>query len=182
MQHWQLNSVHLLKPGMHLYQFYHEAADYFPILTAYFKAGLIQNEACLWLVPDAFGKDRAYEAMKAEVVDIDVYISRGSFQILSADEWYLTGGRFDEERAVQNAAQAVAAAKALGHAVLRGAGDAGVIRHQDEPRLHAYEQKMDTWIHGQSVIGLCTYPLSRCTLAETKHVVETHDDVLIGRV
>ena len=182
MQHWELSSVHTLKPGMHLYQFYHEAQDYFEILTAYFRAGLIQDEACLWLVPDSFGVAKAYEMMKSVVMDLDIYRDRGSFKILSANDWYLTQGRFDEEKSMQNAAQAVAAAKALGHKVVRGAGDAGVIPHQDEARLHEYEKKMADWIPTQSVIGLCTYPLSRCTLAETKHVVEVHDDVLIGRV
>lgn len=180
MKSMDFDAVQNIRPGRHLYQFYRDEKDYLPLMAAYFKAGLAQGHACIWLVAAHIGCDQAYAALKQQMFDLDVYIAKGAMVISSAEEWYLTNDRFDQAKAVENAGKAFARIKALGYEVLRGAGDAGAIPQQDWPLLHQYECQMGPWISENAVIGLCAYPIAQCTLAMTKGILETHDDVLVG--
>jgi len=172
--------VQNISPGKHLYQFYRDASDYLPMMAAYFRAGLGQGNACLWLVAAHVGTQQAYQALKQQVVDIDVYMANGAMRIKSAEDWYLTEGRFDSEKAQQNALREYESVRAAGFSVLRGAGDAAAIPLADWPQLHEYECAIGDWIGSNPVIGLCAYPIAQCTLSQTKHILETHDDVLAG--
>lgn len=172
--------VQNVSPGKHLYQFYRDREDYLPLLTAYFRAGLAQSNACLWLVAKHVGCQNAYEALKAKVPDLDLYMNSGAMVIRSAEEWYLTNGRFDEEKSSQNAAREYDRIQAAGFSILRAAGDAAAIPLTDWDALHRYECSIGPWINSHPVIGLCAYPIAQCTLGKTKHVLETHDDVLVG--
>lgn len=180
MRKLDFDAVQNIRPGRHLYQFYRDPEDYLQLMASFFKAGLAQGHACLWLVAEAPGCALAYEFLKQHVYDLDVYIAKGGMSIRSAEDWYLSGGRFDERRALQNAGAEFERVKALGYAVLRGAGDAAAIPRQDWGLLHQYECKVGPWIKQNTVIGLCCYPIAQCTLALTKCVVEAHDDVLVG--
>ncbi len=180
MKNTDFDAVQNIRPGRHLYQFYRDQEDYLQLMASFFKAGLAQGHACLWLVAESLGCAHAYEFLKKNIYDLDVYLGKGAMKIHSAEDWYLSAGRFDEEKAVQNAGMEFARIKALGHAVLRGAGDASVIPRHDLERFHQYECRIGPWINQNEVIGLCCYPIAQCTLAVTKCVLESHDDVLVG--
>ena len=169
-----------IAPGKHLYQFYRDASDLLPLMTSYFRAGLAQGHACLWLVANHIGVEKAYHTLKHQVVDLDVYIANETMRIMSAEDWYLTDGRFDSVKAQSNAARQYEYIQAAGFSVLRGAGDAAAIPVEDWPKVHEYECAMGPWINSNPVIGLCAYPIAHCMLSQTKHVLETHDGVLVG--
>jgi len=172
--------VQNISPGKHLYQFYRDASDYLPLMIAYFRAGLAQGHGCHWLVAKHIGPDKAYQALKQQVVDLDRYIENQTLRILSAEDWYLTDGRFDSAKAKNNAAYHFERIKAAGFSVLRASGDAAAIPQEDWSKLHEYECEIGPWISSNPVIGLCAYPIAQCTLSQTKHVLETHNDVLAG--
>jgi len=172
--------VQNISPGKHLYQFYRDASDYLPLMTAYFRAGLAQGHACLWLVAKHVGVEKAYQALKQQVPELDICIADGSMRILNAEDWYLTEGRFDSAKAQANSARQYERITAAGFSVLRGAGDVAAIPVEDWPIVHEYECAIGSWINSNPVIGLCAYPIAQCTLSQTKHVLETHDDVLAG--
>ncbi len=180
MYHPDFDRTHNITPGKHLYQFYRDKTDYLSLMTAYFRAGLAQRHACLWLVAHHVGDENAYRALKAQMVDLDLYIDTGAMAIHSAEDWYLSAGRFDGDQASQNAGREYERIKAAGFSILRGSGDVAAIPLEDWAKLHAYECRIGPWINQNHVIGLCAYPIAQCTLSQTKHVLETHDDVLVG--
>ena len=175
------DSLHNIIPGKHFYQFYKGAEDYLHVMISYFQAGLEKGEGCLWLVSKKTGLDSAIAQAKNAILNAEKYLATGQFKILSAEEWYLTSGRFDEEKAITNAAHYVDQIKKLEVKILRGSGDVGAIPRMDWVKVHAYEKKMALWIKTQPIIGLCAYPILECTPTETKAVLDCHDDVLIGR-
>ncbi|MBP9865660.1 MAG: MEDS domain-containing protein, partial [Candidatus Omnitrophica bacterium] len=77
-----------ISPGKHLYQFYRDTSDYLPLMTSFFRAGLAQGHACLWLVAKHVGIEMAYQSLKQQVVELDVYRVNGTMRIMSAEDWY----------------------------------------------------------------------------------------------
>ena len=51
--------MHRIKVGGHYYQFYKTAEDYLHISLSYLYAGLKKGNACLWLVNDQLGIEKA---------------------------------------------------------------------------------------------------------------------------
>ena len=61
--------------GTHFCQFYQTKRDLMDILVPYFKAGLENNEFCIWVTSQPLDVEEAKEALRRAVPDIDVYYS-----------------------------------------------------------------------------------------------------------
>ena len=175
------DSLHDVVPGKHFYQFYKNSDDFLYVMIPFFQAGLEKGEACLWMVSGKIGFDFARATAEAMIPRFSDYISTGQFQMIPAEEWYLTNGSFDEAKAISNAQHYMEKIKKQGFSRLRGAGDAGVFSREDWPAVEAYEKKMSPWIKSQPVIALCAYPILECTPSQAKGILECHEDVLVGK-
>jgi len=181
MQQTDFDLLHNISAGKHFYQFYKTSEDYLKVIAPYLQSGLEKGEACLWLVSAKIGVERACDYVRTWIPQAAASLACGRLQILSGEEWYLTGGEFDEAKAIANALKYLEQVQKQGFKILRGSGDAGAIPRTDWPKVQIYEKKMAPWIKSQPVIALCAYPILECTLTETKAVLDCHDDVLIGR-
>ena len=176
------DSLYNISLGKHFYQFYKSSEDFLNVMIPFFQSGLEKGEACLWLVSNQIGLDVARSAAQTLIVDFDSHVSRGRFELISAEGWYLTDGSFDESKAINNAEKYLMNIRINGFNVLRGAGDGGCIQRRDWPDVYAYEKKMALWIKSQPVIALCAYPILECTPSQTKQILECHEDVLVGKM
>jgi len=176
------DSLHEILPGKHFYQFYKNSEDFFSVMIPFFRAGLEKGEACLWLVSQKNGLDNARATAEAMIPQFSHYVSTNQFQILSAEDWYLTEGSFDEMKAMNNALQYLETIQKKGFERLRGAGDGGVISRKDWPIVEAYEKKMGPWIKANHIVALCAYPILECTPSQTKGILDCHEDVLVGKI
>jgi len=75
--------------GDHVCQFFRTAHDLSQTLIPYFKTGLEQNEACVWVTAQPYPAERALSELRAAVPDADRLVAKGQLQIYSFDEWYL---------------------------------------------------------------------------------------------
>ena len=175
------DAAHKIQPGRHFYQFYKNQKDLLRVMIPYFQAGLQKGEACLWLVSEKMGVQEASAVAESKIPRFFYYLASGQMQILSAEDWYLTDGFFDEEKAVSNANEVLARIKKMGYHRLRGAGDAGAIPRRDWSRVHIYEGNISGLIRSAPLIALCAYPILECSLPDTQSILENHDNVLIGR-
>ena len=176
------DSLHNLSPGKHLYQFYKNSEDFLQVMIPFFQAGLEKGDACLWLVSETIGFQRAYEAVQSKIRRFKDATSSGQFEILPGEPWYLNNGKFDEEQAVFNARNYFEKIKQAGFECLRGAGDAACIPKSEWGKVDLHERKMDSWVKSQPIIALCAYPLLKCTPSQAKNVLESHEDVLVGHL
>ena len=92
-----------LKVGGHYYQFYKTMDDYLHISLSYIYAGLKKGNACLWLVNDQIGIEKAEQEFLSVYPDATGYLVSHQMQIKSAQTWYLNRGSFDMGQALQNA-------------------------------------------------------------------------------
>ena len=86
--------------GTHFCLFYETGADLLETLVSYCKAGLENQEFCMWVVAEPFtGQDATY-ALKQAVPDFDQYLADHSIEIVAAHDWYLHDGTFDLNRVI----------------------------------------------------------------------------------
>src|SRR5208283_723007 len=81
--------------GTHFCQFYQTKPDLMDILVPYFKAGLENNEFCLWLTSQSVEVDEAKKALRKAILDFDTYLENGQIEFISYMQWYLIEGSFD---------------------------------------------------------------------------------------
>ncbi len=83
--------------GTHICQFYKTKQDLFDILVPYFKAGLENNEFCIWVTSQPLSEKEAEEAMRKAVPKFAQYLGRGQIEVIPYDEWYLKEGAFNRK-------------------------------------------------------------------------------------
>src|SRR5882757_1010856 len=75
--------------GTHFCYFYETKQDLLDTLVLYFKAGLENNEFCLWVISPALTVDEAKRGLGHAVSDLDHHLAKGDLEIHGHDEWYL---------------------------------------------------------------------------------------------
>src|SRR3972149_4865607 len=73
--------------GVHFCHFYETREDILDILLPYFRAGLENNELCLWVTAGPIGTAEAKEALLQAVPDFKGYARRGQIEIISHLRW-----------------------------------------------------------------------------------------------
>src|ERR1700720_3849906 len=167
--------------GTHFCLFYETRADLLETLVSYCKAGLENQEFCLWVVAEPLTKADAREALKRAVPDLDQYLADQSIEIIAAREWYLHDGTFDLNRVISGWNEKLARAAARGYAGVRVTGDTAWLEKKDWKDFCEYEESLNQAIAGQRLAVLCTYPLAACGAAEILDVVRTHQFAVTKR-
>lgn len=93
------------------------------ILVPYFKAGLENNELCIWITSQPLEVEEAKTSMKRNVPDFDVYLEKGQIEIIPYTSGYLKEGIFDPDRVVNSWVKKINQALARGYDGLRAPGD-----------------------------------------------------------
>ena len=62
--------------GTHLCQFYQDKQDLIDILVPYFKAGLENNEFCMWVTSEPLQAEEAAAALAKAVGNLDPYLRK----------------------------------------------------------------------------------------------------------
>src|ERR1700739_4735187 len=68
--------------GTHLCHFFETKQDLLEILVPYFKAGLENNEFCIWIVSDPLSEEEARNALRQALPEADRYLTAGHIEIV----------------------------------------------------------------------------------------------------
>src|SRR5450759_177865 len=109
--------------GTHFCQFYQTKEDLIDILVSYFKAGLENNELCIWVTSQALEVEEAKEALGMVVPDIDVYLERGQIEIIPDTQSYLKDNVFDSDKILDGWIEKLNPALTAGYDDMRSSGD-----------------------------------------------------------
>ncbi len=167
--------------GTHFCNFYQSKRDLLDILVPYFKAGLEDNEFCMWVTAEPLGVDEAIKAMRRAVADFDERLAARQIEILSYDQWYVKGGVFDSERVLAGWVDKLSAALARGYEGLRLTGNTFWLEKKDWDSFLAYEDQVNSVIGKYRMLAVCTYSLRKCDASEVIDVVNTHQFALAKR-
>jgi PAS domain S-box-containing protein len=167
--------------GTHFCQFYQTKEDLMDILVPYFKAGLENNEFCMWVTSKPLDVKEAKEAIRRVVPDIDVYMEKGQIEIIPYTQGYVKDGVFDSDRVLNGWVEKLNQALANGYDGLRLTGNTFWLEKEDWDDFVDYEEEVDRVLGNYQMIALCTYSLDKCDAKEIIDVVVNHQFALIKR-
>ena len=79
--------------GSHFCQFYQTRKDLLEILVPYFRAGLENNELCVWVTSEPLGPEEVKKALKTAVPNFEDYLKNGQMEIIPHSTWHTRGGK-----------------------------------------------------------------------------------------
>ena len=167
--------------GTHFCQFYQTREDLMDILVPYFKAGLENNEFCLWVTSQTLDVQEAKEILRRAVPDVDVYFEKGQIEIIPYSHGYVNEGASDSEIVLNGRVEKLNQALANGYEGLRLTENTFRTEKKDWSDFTAYEKEVDKVLGNYQIMALCTYPLDRCNATEIIDVVINHQFALIKR-
>jgi PAS domain S-box-containing protein len=167
--------------GTHFCHFYETKEDLLDMLIPYFKAGLENNEFCMWIVYDPLDVEEARNALKGASTEAERHLEAGDIEIVPHTQWYLKGGVFDLQRIIDGWENKLTQAVEKGYAGMRVNGNEGWLTEKDWKNFAAYEKKRSELIADKRMIVLCSYPLTVTKAAELFDVARTHEFVIAKR-
>ena len=167
--------------GTHFCLFYHTREDLIDILVPYFKAGLENNEFCMWVTSEPLEVEDAKTALNRVVKNLDDYIEREQIEVIDYSQWRAKSGKFGPEEVLQGWVQKEKQALKRGFDGLRLTGNTFWLEKRDWKQFADYEAMVDNVISEYRMIAICTYSLDRCGASEVIDVVSNHQFALIKR-
>ncbi len=168
--------------GTHFCEFYQTKQDLIDTLVPYFKAGLENNEFCMWVTDNNLTVEEARKAMTKAIPGFTTnYLKKGQIEIQPCDEWYLHGGSFKSKVVVNGLIKKLEQAQKKGFAGLRLTGNTFWLEKKDRRSFADYEKTVNDAIGKYKMVALCTYSLEKCSAAEIVDAISTHEFALIKR-
>jgi DNA repair protein RadC len=160
--------------GSHICIFYSTKQDMIDVLVPYFKAGLENNEFCLWITAEPLSGKGAREAMEKTIPDFSRYLASKQIKIIPHTDWYLKGDIFNGNIVLNAWIHNLARAMASGYDGLRLSGDTTWVEKKDWNKFIDYEKEINKTIGKNHVLVLCTYPFDKCKSSEFIDVMNSH--------
>jgi signal transduction histidine kinase len=167
--------------GAHFCLFYETKEDLLDALVSYCKSGLENEEYCLWVVTEPLTIEEATVALKEAVPHFDSYLADSHVEIVSANDFFLQGGKFDRKRVAEALVAKLAGVSARGYAGVRLTGDTSWVTKKNWIPFCELEDGINEVIGNQRLAVLCTYSLAACGAYEILDVVRTHQFALARR-
>ena len=178
MQPWSpsgLQSVPHLQWGSHLAHFFGSGKDLRDTVVPYFKAGLENNERCLWVTGEAFNAEHARSALRAAVPDLDKRERDKQIQIANGSEWYAEGEKLRPHDLVSGLLKLEQDALGLGYTGLRTNGNCAWVSQDQWADFLDYERLVQKAVRDRRMICLCSYCMEQPQDDSHLDVMECHD-------
>lgn len=169
--------------GSHVCQFYNAKEDLLKMLVPYFKQGLENHEACVWLVGD-LTIEEATNALAAAVPELDHYMAKGQMQIRHYTELYTNpdGTVKPADTLCDQFAAMGSAVTAKGFRGLRASGSVSWIDNEEGmSRFMDYETKVHCAIQDSRIMAVCTYPAQAAALHRSRELIHNHGKIYVKR-
>lgn len=167
--------------GTHLCFIYETQKDLVNILIPYFKAGLENNEFCMWVTSEPFTEEEVKRAMKKALPDFDQFLNKGQIEIIPYNEWYLKSGRFNSKRVLNGWVEKHNQALVKGYEGLRLTGNMFWLEKKDWRDFSNYEEAINNVISNYRMLVICSYPFDKCGAFEMVDIFNTHSSLLIRK-
>ncbi len=167
--------------GTHLCQFYDTKQDLLDILVPYFKAGLENNELCIWATSYPLDGKEAEEAMRKAVPNFAQYLETEQISIVPHTEWYLRDGAFNQQGVLSAWLDKLNQALSNGYEGMRVSGNTAWLEERDWGNFIEYEEAVNNAVGKHQMLAICTYPADRCKVSQIIDVMANHQLALFKR-
>jgi len=167
--------------GTHLCLFYETEKDLIDILVPYLKAGLENNEFCMWVTSEPLSEKKARDVLSTAIADFDRYLEKGQIQIIPDSEWYLKDGTFNLNRVLNGWIDKLSQALSDGFDGIRVTGSGSGFEQSICREFADYEKEVNKAIGKYKMIAICSYCVDKYGASEIIDVVSSHQSALIRR-
>jgi DNA-binding CsgD family transcriptional regulator len=167
--------------GAHLCLFHETKEDLLDTVVPYFKAGLENNEFCVWAVSEPLTLEEARIALSQNIPAFDQRLTAGDIELFPGQDWYLKDGQIDPEKITNGWYAKLRAALARGYEGMRISGNAFWLNTDYWKEFREYERGLHQALAGHKVVALCTYPLDASESADILEVARAHGITLARR-
>jgi signal transduction histidine kinase len=167
--------------GSHFCQFYETKQDMLELLVPFFKAGLENNEFCLWVIAEPLTKEECIKVLQQQIPKIEQHLQQGHMEILKHDEWYLEKGRFNPAKVIKAWGTKLGLAMANGFDGMRVNGNEAWLKSKDWKDFMDYERELNHALSGLKLIVLCTYELTKVDATAILDVAHAHECAITKR-
>jgi excisionase family DNA binding protein len=167
--------------GSHVCQLYQTKQDLIDTLVPYFKAGLENNELCMWITSKPLKSREATAALNEAMEDLDRYITKGHIEIIELEKCYTRTGKFDADGVLQSWLDKETLAFHKGLDGLRVCAHTSYFKRREWQNIIVYESAVDSIIKRHKVIVVCSYSLDQCGVTELVDIVSNHRFILLMR-
>jgi len=163
--------------GSHFCIFYETRRDLLDILVPYFKAGLVKNEFCLWIVApyEFLTIEEARAALGRASPELGRHSQSGRIEMASHRKWFGADGTFDASIAVRRFRKKLVDAERRGFAGLRVNGSSAWVREKFRAqRFREFEGEIDRLMEHRRMLAVCTFPLMLSRAGQILDAARTH--------
>jgi PAS domain S-box-containing protein len=165
----------------HLCLFYQTSEDLLNLLVPYFRAGLQNNEFCLWVTSEPSDEESVKKVLKKSVRNFDEYLVKGQLEIIPYTDWYLRNGTLDLKRVTEGWSIKLNHALASGYDGMRMTANTSWLKKKDWRRFMEYVKAGQDAIDKGNWLSICAYALNKCGAPEIIDVVSNYQFALIRR-
>lgn len=167
--------------GTHFCLFYQSKKDLTEILVPYFKAGLENNEYCMWVTSETISKEEAEEALVVAAPNFWHYVKNGQIEIIPHTQWYVKHGIFDLQSVLDAWLDKLNKVLSRGYNGIRVTGDTAWLKKETWRSFIDYEHEVNKTISKHQAIAVCTYCLDKCGASEVMDVANAHQFTVVRR-
>lgn len=164
--------VRRLGSGAHAVFFYNMEESKREVSFSFLLAGLLRNEAVIYLVPESRLDLEAAELVR---YGIDAnYIRKEALSIMPAEDWYLNKGKAQADKIIANWQTLLKQKKKAGFTGLRVAGEASIFYSSARTReLMEYEKRLGRRLD-ESFCVLCLYDRNELQEDDLRSIENLH--------
>ena len=167
--------------GSHICQLYHSKQDLIDVLVPYFKAGLENNELCVWVISEPLKPQEATEALNEAVKDMDKRTAKNQIELMELENWYTRTGESGIGGMLQSWLEKEKLAISKGFTGLRVCAHTFHLTLSKWQHAVDYESAMDSIIKRHKIIAVCSYAIHQCGVPELVDIVSNHRFIILRR-
>jgi hypothetical protein len=160
--------------GSHLCHFYQTREDLVESLVPYFRAGLENNERCIWVTAAPFPAAEAIIELDRSMRGLDRHFDQGRIRIVDSDLWYTGLGRPTQDSVIDLWLREEKDAAVGGFTGLRVAGNLSFLKRGEMASFIEYERTVDRIFPKRQIIALCSYELKQCSSYNHSRIIQAH--------
>lgn len=167
--------------GSHMCMFYKGRDELTAGLTAYFKAGLENNEFCVWALPDVLEVETAKLVLNKEIGNLEYYINRGQIEIRNYRDYYIQDGVFSALNMIDWWIKREKEVLGQEFSGIRVAGDGTDLFNAYAFKMNLYEKEINNIIERMKIKAICTYSLDSIDTPNILNIIAYHHFTIVNR-
>lgn len=143
-------------------------------LVPYFRAGLENNERCIWITAEPLRALDATAELARVMPGLYRHLEKRQIRILDSESWYAGLDDTGQESVLGAWLREEKEAALGGYSGLRVAGNLSFVRRKEMASLMEYEDAVDRTFRAHQIVAVCSYDLGKCDPADVSNVHRTH--------